>query len=105
MMLHSTLGRFRLLLWLQGLSYVLLLFVAFPLKNAGILPQSVTWFGNLYGFLFLMYMLFMVSLYTTQKWRLRRPITLFFISFIPLGNFVYDFFVFRKMDQGQGTVK
>ncbi|MGC5774210.1 DUF3817 domain-containing protein [Paenibacillus pabuli] len=98
-MLHSPLGRFRLMLWLQGLSYVLLLFVAFPLRDAGIMPQAVVWFGNIYGFLFLMYLLFMVSLYTTQKWRLRRPITIFFVSFIPLGNFVYDWFVFRKLDR------
>ncbi|WP_434749822.1 DUF3817 domain-containing protein [Paenibacillus amylolyticus] len=97
MMLRSMLGRFRLMLWLQGISYVLLLFVAFPLRDAGVMPQAVTWFGNLYGFLFLMYLLFMVSLYTVQKWRLRRPIALFFISFIPLGNMIYDFFVFRKI--------
>lgn len=51
-MLHSTLGRFRLMLWLQGISYVLLLFVAFPLRDAGVMPQAVTWFGNLYGFCF-----------------------------------------------------
>ncbi|WP_427180427.1 DUF3817 domain-containing protein [Paenibacillus sp. TC-CSREp1] len=96
-MLRSMLGRFRLLLWLQGISYLLLLFVAFPLRDAGIMPQAVTWFGNLYGFLFLMYLLFMVSLYTVQKWQLRRPIALFFVSFVPLGNMIYDFFVFRKM--------
>ncbi|MDQ0171084.1 DUF3817 domain-containing protein [Paenibacillus tundrae] len=96
-MLHSTMGRFRLLLWLQGLSYLLLLFVAFPLKNAGIMPQAVTWFGNLYGFLFLMYLLIVVSMHTSQKWRIRRSLALFFISFVPFGNFVYDFVVFRKM--------
>ncbi|MBY0119391.1 DUF3817 domain-containing protein [Paenibacillus xylanexedens] len=96
-MLHSTLGRFRLLLWLQGISYVLLLFVAFPLRDAGVMPQAVTWFGNLYGFLFLMYLLFMVTMYTSQKWRLRRPIALFFVSFIPLGNMIYDVAVFRKL--------
>lgn len=96
-MLRSMLGRFRLLLWLQGISYLLLLFVAFPLRNAGVMPQAVTWFGNLYGFLFLMYLLFMVSLYTVQKWQLRRPIALFFISFVPLGNMIYDYFVFRKL--------
>lgn len=96
-MLRSMLGRFRLMLWLQGISYILLLFVAFPLRDAGVMPQAVTWFGNLYGFLFLMHLLFMVSLYTTQKWRLRRPIALFFISFVPLGNMIYDFFVFRKL--------
>ncbi|MBB6022032.1 integral membrane protein [Paenibacillus sp. JGP012] len=96
-MLRSMLGRFRLLLWLQGISYLLLLFVAFPLRDAGIMSQAVTWFGNLYGFLFLMYLLFMVSLYTVQKWRLRRPIALFFVSFVPLGNMIYDFFVFRKL--------
>ncbi|MEK4055826.1 DUF3817 domain-containing protein [Paenibacillus sp. FSL F4-0087] len=102
-MLHSTLSRFRLLLWLQGLSYVLLLFVAFPLRESGIMPKAVTWFGNIYGFLFLMYLLFMVSLYTTKKWRLRRPIALFFISFIPLGNFIYDLLVFRKLDRRQSN--
>lgn len=99
-MLRSTLGRFRLMMWLQGLSYVLLLFVAFPLRESGIMPQAVTWAGNLYGFLFLMYLLFMVSLYTTQKWRLRRPLALFFVSFVPLGNFIYDLLVFRKLDRG-----
>ena len=31
-MLRSMLGRFRLMLWLQGISYVLLLFVAFPFE-------------------------------------------------------------------------
>ncbi len=96
-MLHSMLGRFRLMLWLQGISYILLLFVAFPLRNAGVMPQAVTWFGNLYGFLFLMYLLFMVSMYTSQKWRLRRPIALFFVSFIPLENMIYDVVVFRKL--------
>jgi len=42
-------------------------------------------------------LLFMVTMYTSQKWRLRRPIALFFVSFIPLGNMIYDVVVFRKL--------
>ncbi|MFB5761652.1 DUF3817 domain-containing protein [Paenibacillus medicaginis] len=98
-MLKTPLGRFRLTAWIQAVAYLLILFVAYPLKSAG-MPQAVTIFGNIYGATFLLLVLTLIYARSALDWSLSRPVIIFFVSFIPFGLIVMDLLWMRKWEDG-----
>ncbi|MDO7908164.1 DUF3817 domain-containing protein [Paenibacillus sp. JX-17] len=104
-MLKTPLGRFRLTAWVQGVTYLILLFVAMPLRDKLEMPELVTIFGNLYGIFFLLYLLVMIYARSALGWSMLRPIAAFFASFVPFGNFVMDRLWFRKWGDSGQTVR
>ena len=54
-MLKTPLGRFRAVALAEGLSFVVLLFIAMPLKYALGLPLAVKYVGWAHGLLFVLY--------------------------------------------------
>jgi integral membrane protein len=97
--LKTPLGRFRFIAWIQAIAYLLILFVAYPLKSAG-MPQAVTIFGNIYGATFLLLVMVLIYARSALDWSLIRPIIIFFVSFIPLGLIVMDLLWMRKWEDG-----
>ena len=58
--LQTPLGRFRVISAIEGLSYVLLVFIAMPLKYGLDLPQMVKVLGMAHGVLFMAFVLALV---------------------------------------------
>jgi integral membrane protein len=86
----TALRQLRLVAFLEGASFVILLFVAMPLKYLGGLPLAVRIAGSVHGALFL---LFLVALYRaarTAVWPARRSFAAFVASLLPFGTFVFD---------------
>ena len=84
------LRQLRLVAWLEGTSFVVLLFIAMPLKYLAGLPLAVRIVGSVHGALFLV---FLVALYRAgreRRWPLRRWVTAFVSSIVPFGTFVFD---------------
>ena len=52
----STLGRFRLVAIMEGVSFLVLLGIAMPLKYFADMPLAVKYIGWLHGLLFVLYM-------------------------------------------------
>lgn len=76
--------RFRVLSLAEGASYLLLLFVAMPLKYLMGLPQAVRVVGMLHGLLFVALLLALVPL-LWRGWRLRRALKALALALVPFG--------------------
>lgn len=84
-LLSTALGRFRLVSLAEGLSYILLLGVAMPLKYIAGLPQAVRVLGSLHGALFVLFVLALVAAMRERGWGLTRALWFAFLSTLPLG--------------------
>jgi integral membrane protein len=85
-----TIVRFRRIAMAEGWSFIILLFVAMPLKYMAGLPLAVKYVGWAHGVLFIAYWVTAVPLFTTLKWDLERIIGLGAASVLPFGTFVME---------------
>jgi len=75
----------------EGISYLLLLFVAMPLKYAMNVPEAVRWIGSLHGFLFVAFMVMLYYSLLTKALSFNAVIRAFLLSLIPFGTFYLSF--------------
>jgi integral membrane protein len=92
-MLKTVVGRFRLIGWLEGASFLLLLFVAMPLKYVAGMPQPVSYVGMAHGILFLLYVAAALHAWRACGWSLGRLGLAAGSSLVPFGPFLFDKFV------------
>ncbi|MFD1143220.1 DUF3817 domain-containing protein [Larkinella insperata] len=88
--LKSPLGRFRFIGILEGISYLVLLGIAMPLKYWANLPMAVKLVGWAHGVLFIAYMLALVSVTFDRRWSFGRVVVAFIASLVPFGTFWLD---------------
>jgi integral membrane protein len=86
----TTLGRFRLVALLEGVSYLVLLFIAMPMKYVWGLPLAVKYTGWAHGVLFVLYMLLLLLVWIELKWKFSKVLWAFVASLIPFGTFILD---------------
>jgi integral membrane protein len=86
----STLGKFRLVAMLEGISYLLLLFVAMPLKYLADIPLAVKYVGWLHGGLFVLFMLWLLQIWLEYEWKFSKVIFAFVMSIVPFGTFYLE---------------
>ncbi len=86
----STIQRFRWVALLEGLSFLVLLFIAMPLKYWADLPLLVKYVGWAHGVLFISYIVLAVPLYTRVKWPMDRIYGVGIASLLPFGTFVME---------------
>jgi integral membrane protein len=89
-LIKTTLGRFRMIAFAEGISYIILLFIAMPLKYVWGQPTAVRSFGSIHGLLFVLYVLFVIICHFEYRWQLKKTLLLLGISLIPFGNFYAD---------------
>ncbi|MHA6483185.1 MFS transporter [Paenibacillus sp. strain BS8-2] len=75
---------------LDGISLLMLLCVAMPLKYVWDIPQAVTVMGSIHGGIFVCYGLAIIYAALRIKWSLLWPLAAIAAAFVPLGNFVLD---------------
>jgi integral membrane protein len=92
--------RFRRVARAEGVSFLLLLFVAMPLKYMAGIPMAVKLVGWAHGVLFVWYWLAAVPLFTVLKWPVDRIIGLGLASILPFGTFVME----RKWLRDEGPL-
>ena len=88
--LTTNLGRLRLIAFIEGTSFLVLLFIAMPLKYLYDQPQAVRSVGTVHGLLFVLYVLYVFLTKIEHRWDLVKTARLLLISFIPFGNFYAD---------------
>ncbi len=86
----TPLGRFRAVALAEGLSFIVLLFIAMPLKYLAGMPLAVKVTGMLHGVLFVLYLLLLVEVGITYRWPAFRWVGAFGASLVPFGVFVLD---------------
>lgn len=87
---NSPIGRFRLVAISEGISYVLLLFIAMPLKYYADMPDAVKYTGWVHGLLFVLYMLALLTVKMNLNWGFKKTLVAFLASLIPFGTFILD---------------
>ncbi|WP_411767515.1 DUF3817 domain-containing protein [Winogradskyella sp. A3E31] len=88
--MKNTKAFFRLIALLEGVSYILLLFVATPIKYLQGDPQYVKLLGMPHGILFMAYIVLAIWLKPEYNWNQRSFITVLIASIIPFGTFYVD---------------
>ncbi len=83
-------GRFRLIAIAEGISYLVLLLVAMPLKYLAGYPLAVKYTGWLHGVLFVLFGILLVQVWIKYRWRFWQAAVAFIASLLPFGTFVLD---------------
>ena len=81
---------FRIVSYLEGISYILLLFIGVPLKYFGGNEILVKTLGMPHGLLFIAYILLAFFIKPEFKWNSREFILILIASVIPFGTFYVD---------------
>ncbi len=82
----KTFSYFRKIAWLEGLSYLALLFIAMPLKYMMDIPLPVRIVGSLHGALFVAFIIWMFLVYNDYNKNLKWMAKAFLASIIPFGT-------------------
>lgn len=99
-MLKTPLGRFRLIGTLEGISFLVLLGIAMPLKRLMDMPMAVTIVGWAHGVLFVLYLAAVLHVKFVHNWTWSKVFIAFVASVVPFGPFVFDAKVVKEEMQG-----
>jgi integral membrane protein len=86
----KTFNTFRKLALAEGVSFLILLLIAMPLKYAAGYPMAVTVAGGLHGVLFICFIIWAFWVKDEYKKNLGWLAKAFLASIIPFGTFVMD---------------
>lgn len=89
-MIKDPLQRFRIISYIEGISYLILVFVAMPLKYLAENPYPVKIVGMTHGVLFILFVLFLLDVTRSLNWKSKFSIKLFIYSLIPFGSFIIE---------------
>lgn len=81
---------FRYTGWLEGVSLLVLFFVAMPLKYVWGHPQAVSSVGMIHGVLFLGYVVLAIQLSTQEDWSMKKTALAIVMSALPFGTFIFE---------------
>ena len=83
-MLNDTFNRFRLISFVEGLSFLILVFIAMPLKYFAGYPLAVKIVGMTHGVLFILFIIALTMAMKRYNWKF-LAFQLFVYSLIPFG--------------------
>lgn len=81
---------FRKIAIAEGISFVVLLFIAMPLKYFAQMPMAVTIMGSIHGILFVAFLVFAREVKIDFKKSWKWIAIAFLASIIPFGTFYMD---------------
>jgi integral membrane protein len=93
---RSSLGRLRAIGLLEGLSFIVLLGIAMPLKYLAGMPEMVRVVGMAHGVLFMLFGLAVVQVAVERRWPLTRVVMALAASVLPFGPFIFDARILRR---------
>lgn len=79
----------------EGVSYLVLLFMAMPLKYFFDMPNAVRYVGMAHGVLFVLFMLWIAIVFFQRKIKFIHALILFLLSLVPFGTFYIETY-FKK---------
>jgi len=74
----------------EGISFLILLLIAMPLKYIFHKPEFVLVFGWIHGALFVTYGYFVIRAWAVRKWSFKKAFRIGIASVIPMGTFYTD---------------
>lgn len=97
-LLKTKIGRLRIIGFLEGISLLVLILIAVPMKYYLQNPSLTIFLGPIHGTLFLIFILNTLSVGIEQNWKF-RTITwkIILACFIPFGTFYIDKQILSKL--------
>ncbi|MGB3104338.1 MULTISPECIES: DUF3817 domain-containing protein [Sphingobacterium] len=98
----TQLGRLRLLSYLEGISLLILVFIAVPLKYWGQQPMLVKALGPIHGMLFLWFVISTLSVGVERHWKFRQTTWKVLLAcLIPFGTFYIDRHILKPIMEAE----
>ncbi len=94
-LIKTQLGRLRILAFVEGVSFLLILFVTMPLKYLYDMPEPNKVIGMLHGVLFIAYVYAVIHITLDEKWNMKKMGLSLLASIIPFGTFWADHVYFK----------
>ena len=94
-MKNDTFSRFRLISFVEGISYLLLVFIAMPLKYMFNYPMAVKIVGMSHGVLFILFFVALLMAMNKYKWKF-LGFQLFVYSLIPFGFILIEKIIMKN---------
>ena len=89
----SFVKKFRIASFVEGISYLTLLFIAMPIKYIGGNPIPVKIVGMTHGLLFFLFIFFLYMASSECKWSKKFTFFAFVSSLVPFGMFFLDRYI------------
>jgi integral membrane protein len=86
----NPISRLRKIATAEGISFLVLLFIAMPLKYIWGMPAAVKMVGWVHGLLFVLLCLALLQTMLAARWSLGRAAIVFVAALLPFGPFVLD---------------
>lgn len=86
---------------IEGVSFLILLAIAMPLKYLAGMPMAVKVVGWIHGVLFVIFCGALLRTLATTSWPFFRAVTVFIASLLPFGPFIID----RKMREWEAEAQ
>jgi len=90
---------------IDGISLLVLLLIAMPLKYWADLPYAVTLVGTIHGWIVMVYLAAILYAQISTRWNVVWSLLSLLAAFVPLGNFILERVLKRKQEQGHFTLK
>jgi integral membrane protein len=94
---NTPLNRLLKIGFAEGVSFIVLLAVAMPLKYIANMPTPVRIVGMLHGVLFIGYTIALLQAKHAYKWPFKKALIAFLLSFLPFGTFYLDRILKKEM--------
>lgn len=100
---NSNIGRLRIIGILEGISLLILVFIAVPLKYKFNDPSLVKGMGPIHGALFLLFVVNSISIAIQRKWHIATTLKVLLSCIIPFGTFYTDHYILKPAFKGTLT--
>jgi integral membrane protein len=95
-LMKTKIGWLRVVAFLEGVSFLLLLGIAMPLKYVWGMPEYVRAVGMAHGLLFMAFLGLVAVVGASDDWSPRKYLLAFLASVLPFGTFWADVKLFRN---------
>lgn len=79
--------RLKIIALLEGISFLVLLFIAMPLKYFADMPWMTKQVGMAHGLLFVLYVILVIEVKMVMDWSFRKTAIALGASLVPFGTF------------------
>ena len=97
--MRTPVGRLRMIGLIEGISFLVLLGIAMPLKHFAEMPEAVRIVGWMHGILFIGFLVALMLARDAMRWSFRWTGLVLLAALLPFGPFVIDGRL-RKQEQG-----
>lgn len=91
----SVFNLFRVVAFIEGLSWLALLFIAMPLKYIADSPEMVSIVGRAHGGLFIAFVVLGMVVAYKYEWTVKLMAYAFVSSLLPFGTFYFDYWLHK----------